>query len=120
MNRPPTSPLGGSAFAGSEPEDIAGEAVKDERQRVTILYTGNVQGVGFRYATRGVAEGFDVCGTVRNLPDGRVELVAEGSMREVDSFRRAIRESGVGSLIRKEVAEVAPPRGDLRGFQILR
>ncbi len=76
--------------------------------------------MGFRYAAREVAEGFDVCGAVRNLPDGRVEVVAEGSMRELESFRQAIRDSGVGPLIRDEVVERAPPRGDHRGFQILR
>jgi acylphosphatase len=94
--------------------------VKDERQRLTILYSGNVQGVGFRYAAREVAEGFDVCGTVRNLPDGRVELVAEGDMRELESFRKAIRESGVGSLIRGEILKTSPPCGEFKGFQILR
>lgn len=94
--------------------------MKDERQRLTIRYSGNVQGVGFRYAAREVAEGFDVCGTVRNLPDGRVELVAEGFMRELESFRKAIRDSGVGPLIRDEVLERTPPCGELRGFQILR
>jgi acylphosphatase len=99
---------------------VAVTFVKDERQRLTILYSGNVQGVGFRYAAREVAEGFDVCGTVRNLPDGRVELVAEGDMRELESFRQAIRESGVGSLIRNEVFQTTPPRGEFKGFQILR
>ncbi len=94
--------------------------MKDERQRLTILYSGKVQGVGFRYTTREVAEGFDVCGTVRNLPDGRVELVAEGLVRELESFRQAIRDSGVGPLIRDEVQEKSPARGELRGFQILR
>lgn len=95
-------------------------SVKDERQRLTIVYSGNVQGVGFRFVTREVAEGFDVCGTVRNLADGRVELVAEGSATELESFRKAIRDSGVGTLIHDERVETSLPRGDLRGFQILR
>ena len=43
-----------------------------------IHYSGRVQGVGFRYQTHRVAAGFEVTGTVRNLPNGRVELVAEG------------------------------------------
>jgi len=94
--------------------------VKEERQRVTILYSGQVQGVGFRFSAREIAEGFDVCGTVRNLKDGRVELVAEGSAAELDAFRQAIRDSGLGPLIRNETIERTPCCGGFRGFQILR
>ena len=93
--------------------------VKDQRQRIDILYSGQVQGVGFRYAARAVAQGFDVVGTVRNLADGRVELVAEGSPSELDAFRQAIRDSGVGPLIRNELVERSPARGGFSGFQIL-
>jgi acylphosphatase len=96
------------------------EPVKDDRKRITVLYSGNVQGVGFRFTTRDVAAGFDVCGTVRNLADGRVELVAEGTTAELEAFRQAIRDSGLGPLIRGEQLQWATPRGDLRGFQILR
>ena len=45
-------------------------------ERVTVLYSGRVQGVGFRATVRYLACGYDVTGTVRNLPDGRVELIA--------------------------------------------
>ena len=45
------------------------------RCRLTIYYSGRVQGVGFRFTTKSVAAGYDVVGTVRNLVDGRVELV---------------------------------------------
>ena len=38
-----------------------------------------MQGVGFRYTAKTVATGFEVTGTVRNLPDGRVEVIAEGA-----------------------------------------
>jgi acylphosphatase len=53
---------------------------------VQVFYEGRVQGVGFRYSARRVAAGFDVAGYVRNLPDGRVELVASGDEEEVDGF----------------------------------
>jgi acylphosphatase len=85
-----------------------------------VLYSGHVQGVGFRYTAREVAGGFDVCGSVRNLPDGRVELVAEGTRSELDAFRSALRDAGVGPLIRDEAVTWSPAHGDLRGFQILR
>jgi len=85
-----------------------------------VLYSGHVQGVGFRHTAREVASGFDVCGQVRNLPNGRVELVAEGTRTELEAFREAIRESGVGSLIRDEAVQWTTAQGDLRGFQIVR
>jgi acylphosphatase len=55
-------------------------------QRRQVLYTGHVQGVGFRYTTRSIARGFDVTGFVRNLPDGNVEVVAEGATDQLDGF----------------------------------
>lgn len=94
--------------------------VKDQRQRLTVYYRGHVQGVGFRHTARQLADGFDVCGGVRNLPDGRVELVAEGATTELEAFREAIRESGLGPLIRDESASWEAATGGFRGFQILR
>jgi acylphosphatase len=52
-----------------------------------VHYTGTVQGVGFRYTARELAAGVGVAGFVRNLSDGRVELVAEG---EVDQVKRLL------------------------------
>ena len=49
-------------------------------------FTGHVQGVGFRVQTLAVARGFEVTGTVKNLVDGRVYLVAEGEEKEVRAF----------------------------------
>lgn len=107
----------------SAPRTLAPAAtvsVNAQRHRVTIVYSGHVQGVGFRLTAREVAAGFDVCGTVRNVPGGDVELIAEGSRHEIDAFRQAIRESGLGPLIREERATESQARGDLKGFQILR
>ncbi|MBL8829940.1 MAG: acylphosphatase, partial [Planctomycetaceae bacterium] len=46
--------------------------------RRRVLFHGRVQGVGFRVTTRSIAQRFAVTGWVRNLPDGSVELLAEG------------------------------------------
>ena len=54
--------------------------------RARVIFSGQVQGVGFRYTSRSVARGFDVTGTVRNLSDGTVELEAQGDRTEVESF----------------------------------
>ena len=51
--------------------------------RLTVHFSGHVQGVGFRYTTQNIARGYPVSGFVQNLPDGRVLLVAEGHEQEV-------------------------------------
>ena len=85
---------------------------------MTIYYAGHVQGVGFRYAAKSVAQGYEVSGQVRNLEDGRVELVAEGQKTELEAFRRAIQDSEVGGLIRQEAVHWTDPLGEFRGFVI--
>ena len=90
------------------------------RRRLHIFYSGHVQGVGFRYTVKTVSAGFDVTGTVRNLPDGRVELIAEGEANELKDFQQAIRDEGLGSLIRDEAVEWSEAQGGLRGFEIVR
>ena len=55
-------------------------------ERREVRYRGRVQGVGFRYTARSISADYDVTGYVKNLPDGRVELVAEGEPGELDAF----------------------------------
>jgi len=89
-----------------------------KRERVTILYAGHVQGIGFRYAVKTLTTSYEVTGTVRNLPDGRVELVAESAKEELEAFLQAIRDSGVGRFIRQEQAHWAEAKNEFRGFEI--
>ena len=90
------------------------------RRRMHILYSGSVQGVGFRYTVKSVAQGFEVTGSVRNLPDGRVELLAEGAKEELTAFREAIRESGLDHFIRNEEIGWGEAQDEFRGFEIVR
>ena len=85
-----------------------------------ILYSGRVQGVGFRYTIKSLAMGFEVNGTVRNLPDGRVEFIAEGSRDELLAFQRAVQDSEVGGFIQQEQLSWSQPEGRFRGFEITR
>ena len=64
----------------------------NQQVRYRVLFSGNVQGVGFRYTTSAVAKRHAVSGYVRNLPNGQVELVAEGSLDELVRFLAALRE----------------------------
>ena len=90
------------------------------RRRMQIFYSGRVQGVGFRYTVKQLAAGFELAGTVCNLPDGRVELVAEGDVAELEAFRQAIRDEGLAGLIRDEQAVWSEAQGGGRGFEISR
>jgi acylphosphatase len=84
-----------------------------------VHYEGRVQGVGFRYTVRQIATGFDITGSIRNLPDGRVELHACGDSDEVTAFLQAIRDSELASFIKTETATEIPAPKSLRGFEIL-
>ena len=79
-----------------------------------------MQGVGFRYTAKAVAAGFEITGTIRNLPDGRVELVAEGTRAELEAFRAAIRGAGLAGFIRDESVTWADAQNEFRGFEISR
>ncbi len=83
-----------------------------------VFYEGRVQGVGFRYATKREAMGFDVSGWVRNLPDGRVELQVMGEPDEVAEFLVAVREGQLsGNIQSEETHDIAPMEG-VTGFSI--
>ncbi len=90
-----------------------------ERKRLRIYYSGSVQGVGFRFTVKWLARGFEVTGTVRNLSDGRVELVVEGQKSELDEFRQAIRLSELGHFIRSEEIQWLEPKNEFHDFEII-
>lgn len=85
--------------------------------RCHCLFSGRVQGVGFRYTARNLALNFDVAGFVRNLPDGRVELVIEGTPREVEAYLAALSERMVDFVQRAE-RHFEPATGQFKAFQI--
>jgi len=68
---------------------------------------------------RQLACGYDVTGTVRNVPDGRVELIAEGERAELEAFLTGISESDLSGYIAGKHATWQPAQGNLRGFAIL-
>lgn len=85
--------------------------------RNRVIYTGRVQGVGFRATTHSIASGFDVAGYVRNLPNGSVELVVEGNPREVQSLLDEIATRMHGYIEATDVADLARDE-TLNGFRI--
>lgn len=73
-----------------------------------VHYRGTVQGVGFRATVRSLARRFAVAGFVRNLTDGRVEVVAEGQAEEVMHFLDAIGCRMEGYVTDQEVRDETP------------
>lgn len=84
-----------------------------------VHYSGRVQGVGFRATAVEIAKGFPVTGWVKNLADGRVQLLVEGNEEPVKNFLEAIRKRW-GKNIDKEQIEEKQPSGDHKDFSVRR
>ena len=84
-------------------------------QRREILYSGRVPGVGFRYTVNRLARDYEVTGFVRNLPDGRVHLVAEGQAVEIERFVENVAQTMSG-YVEDATTEVAPAGGHFGGL----
>lgn len=86
-----------------------------------VIFEGRVQGVGFRYTTKDIAKGFEVCGTVKNLPEGTVELEVMGEREEVEAFLKEIaEESALAHHIKGMHVKNIPPLDGVKGFTISR
>lgn len=84
-----------------------------------VYYSGDVQGVGFRASAAWVARRHPaVSGWVRNLADGRVELLADGSAGAVEAFLSDVRDRMAGHIAREEIAE-RESDPNLNGFRIV-
>lgn len=102
---------------------VAAGGMRDQSSRsvitsIQVFYEGNVQGVGFRYSVRQIAKGFDITGSVRNLRDGRVELLATGEEDEVRAFLEAIGQSELRAHIKKQSEAPLADAPVFRGFEI--
>jgi acylphosphatase len=86
-------------------------------KRKEVVFSGNVQGVGFRYTSCRVAGGFDVTGFVRNLPDGDVQCVVEGEADQVDAFCRTLSRRMAG-YVGGGAEQEAPFTGEFEGFSV--
>jgi acylphosphatase len=81
-----------------------------------VTYSGQVQGVGFRFTAQRLAAGRPVAGYVRNLPSGEVELVVEGEAAAVEEYLKAVAERMAGYIARARVEDIESP--GLRDFRI--
>ncbi|MCK5676088.1 MAG: acylphosphatase [Verrucomicrobia bacterium] len=87
-------------------------------KQMQVLFSGRVQGVGFRYTVCRMAQSFGVTGFVRNLMDGDVEVLTEGSEQELIDFLSEIRDSHLGRHIRRERLHWAAATGAYDKFRV--
>lgn len=85
--------------------------------QVEVFYSGRVQGVGFRFNAQHIARDFAVAGFVQNLPDRRVQLVAEGERGEVRRFLDRVAESMQSNIV-DAIETRLPYSGGFAGFEI--
>ncbi len=77
-----------------------------------ILVSGHVQGVGFRYFTARHARRLGLGGFVQNLPDGRVEVVAQGARGALEQLVAALRQGPPGAAVRDVRVDWTDARGE--------
>jgi acylphosphatase len=79
---------------------------------------GRVQGVGFRYTTRQVAQRLGLTGWVRNLPTGSVEVWAQGDPDAVDDLRAWLEYGPPGAMVHTLEVEPVEPEQGMVGFEV--
>ncbi len=79
---------------------------------------GRVQGVGFRYFTEAAAAREGILGWVRNTPDGRVEISAEGDAEALERFERNLRHGPPGARVERVDVDDMTPTGRESGFRV--
>jgi acylphosphatase len=84
-----------------------------------FVVSGRVQGVGFRFFARDAARREGLSGTVRNLDDGDVEVVAEGDEDAIRRFEIALRQGPIGARVDNVQIDLAPASNRLHDFRIL-
>ncbi len=89
-----------------------------EKRHIHAFVSGRVQGVGFRHYTSRCAEGYGLVGEVRNLADGRVEIIAEGEEAKLKKFLEDIKRGPSMSHVADVNVNWAPAYGYYRNFSV--
>ena len=88
-------------------------------RRARIIVTGIVQGVFYRHSTKQQADALGLAGTVRNLPDGSVEIVCEGDEKEIERLIEWCRQGPRGAFVQNVGVEWLESSGGWAGFSIV-
>jgi acylphosphatase len=89
-------------------------------RRLFAIVRGHVQGVGYRVFVMEQALRLRLTGYVRNLPDGEVEVVAEGSEEVLQTLLTLLRQGPPGALVREVEIHWSEPTGEFSRFSIAR
>ena len=111
----------GRGFESRLPDHVRKAMKRDTgiaKKRVHAYYGGRVQGIGFRYTAERIARDMDVNGWVRNLPDGRVELLCEADEKTLSDFLDKIKNGVLKSYIRDTEVEWSCATGEFKNFDI--
>ncbi len=87
------------------------------KKQLQLFYSGKVQGIGFRYTVMDIASQLKICGWVKNLDDGRVEIIAEASEDMLNNFLQEISQHFSG-YIKDLTTKWLPASGEFRDFQV--
>jgi acylphosphatase len=88
-------------------------------KRLHMCVAGRVQGVCFRMGASDEAERLGLTGWVRNLPDGRVETVAEGAAEAVETYQTWFRHGPSYAIVRDFTEESLPATGEFASFRVI-
>lgn len=91
---------------------------KQRKIRIHLFISGIVQGVNFRYYTREQAKNMGLMGWVRNLSDGRVEMVAEGEEKDAERLAEWCKNGPPGARVENVARKDEPYTGEFREFKI--
>lgn len=87
-------------------------------KRAHIFIEGRVQGVGFRHFTKTRAQKVGAQGWVKNLPDGRVEAVFEGTENDLEQLVALVRKGPPSGFVSNMTVEWETPHNEFDGFQV--
>ena len=87
-------------------------------QRVHVYFSGHVQGVGYRRFVKRHATRIGLTGWVKNLPEGRVEAIIEGYVKDIDNLIRKSRRGSSLSQVNDIIVTIEPFTGEFSGFKI--
>jgi len=95
------------------------EKIKNRsKKRIHVFYLGRVQGVGFRFTAERVALFLGITGWVKNLPDGRVEVVAEGDEAKLVLFLEKMKNGPMKPYLRGVAVDWQEARGEFQDFSL--
>jgi acylphosphatase len=94
------------------------ETNPDYKIRLHAIVEGHVQGVGFRYYVSEQAQFIGITGWVRNVYDGEVEVVAEGTRSDLEKLLRYLQRGPSGAYVSNVAEEWSPASGEFRRFSI--